>query len=229
VLFPIEGDRWMLTLAGANGDVPPTDEVGFLAFARGMRVPTLSDAIVDLEPLSPIVGYLRTENRRRHYESMVLPDRFVVVGDAACAFNPVYGQGMSVAALTAEALDRCLGRHVARHGTFAGVSEPAQAAVAQANAGAWTVATGEDMRYPQTRGGRVSAADRLLRRYFDRVLAAAAVDPIVNTAFFDVIALLEQPTSLLRPALAARVLARRRLLPADERRAAPSPPASVAA
>jgi 2-polyprenyl-6-methoxyphenol hydroxylase-like FAD-dependent oxidoreductase len=229
VLFPIEGDRWMLTLAGANGDVPPTDEVGFLAFARGMRVPTISNAIADLEPVTPIVGFSRTENRRRHYESMVLPDRFVVVGDAACAFNPVYGQGMSVAALTAEALDRCLGRHVARHGTFAGVSESAQAAVAQANAGAWTVATGEDMRYPQTQGGRVSAADRVLRRYFDRVLAAAAVDPVVNTAFVDVIALLEAPTSLLRPALAARVLARRRLLPADERRAAPSPPASVAA
>jgi hypothetical protein len=68
VVFPIEGDRWMLTLAGTNGDVPPTDEEGFLEFARGLRAPTIADTIERLEPLSPIVGYRRTENRRRHYE-----------------------------------------------------------------------------------------------------------------------------------------------------------------
>jgi 2-polyprenyl-6-methoxyphenol hydroxylase-like FAD-dependent oxidoreductase len=229
VLFPIEGDRWMLTLAGTNGDVPPTDEDGFLEFAQGLRAPTIADAIDRLEPLTPIVGYRRTENRRRHYESLPMPDGFVVVGDAACAFNPVYGQGMSAAALTAEALDRCLGDHLARYDSVAGVSARAQKAVAKANAGAWMVATGEDLRYPETRGGNVGVPDRLIRRYLDRVVAAAAVDPVVNAAFFDVVGLLAEPTSLMRPALMARVLGRRHAAPESELSPAPRPLTAVTA
>jgi 2-polyprenyl-6-methoxyphenol hydroxylase-like FAD-dependent oxidoreductase len=225
VLFPIEGDRWMLTVAGTNGDVPPTDEAGFLAFARGMRSSALVEAVERLEPLSPIVGYRRTENRRRHFETLRrAPDGFVVIGDAACAFNPVYGQGMSAAALTAEVLDRGLRDHVARSGgDLAGVSAGLQRAVAKANAGAWMVATGEDLRWPGTEGGSTSAADRLVRRYLARVVAQATVDPVVAGAFFDVVALLAEPTSLLRPALAARVLTRR--VPAP----APTPPAPLPA
>jgi 2-polyprenyl-6-methoxyphenol hydroxylase-like FAD-dependent oxidoreductase len=183
----------------------------------------IADIIDRLEPLAPVVGYRRTENRRRHYESLRMPDGFVVVGDAACAFNPVYGQGMSAAALTAEALDRCLADHLARHDAVAGVSALAQMAVAKANAGAWMVAIGEDHRYPETRGGKVSAADRLIRRYLDRVVATAAVDPVVNAAFFDVVGLLAEPMSLMRPTLIARVLGRRHDAPESDMSPAPRP------
>jgi 2-polyprenyl-6-methoxyphenol hydroxylase-like FAD-dependent oxidoreductase len=215
VMFPVEGDRWMVTVAGTNGDVPPTDEQGFLDFARGMRSPALAEAIGRLEPLGPITGYRRTENRRRHFEDLRhAPDGFVVIGDAACAFNPVYGQGMSAAALTAEALDRGLARHLARTGgDAAGVTADLQRAVAKANAGAWMVATGEDLRWPGTEGGSVTVADRLVRRYLDRVVAAATTDLVISDAFFDVIALLAPPTSLMRPAIAARVLGRRHAAP----------------
>jgi 2-polyprenyl-6-methoxyphenol hydroxylase-like FAD-dependent oxidoreductase len=215
----------MLTLGGTNGDVPPTDEDGFDDFARGLRAPTIADAMERLEPLSPIVAFRRTANRRRHYESLRrMPDRFVVVGDATCAFNPVYGQGMSAAALSAEALDRCLAEHLDRHPDLSGLAAVAQKAIGKANAGAWMVATGEDLRYPDTTGGNVGAADRLVRRYLDRVVAAAAVDPVVNAAFFDVVALVAEPTSLMRPALMARVLGRRHPAPDDERAPAPEPP-----
>jgi 2-polyprenyl-6-methoxyphenol hydroxylase-like FAD-dependent oxidoreductase len=229
VLFPIEGDRWMLTLAGTNGDVPPTDEAGFAEFMSGLRAPTIADAVAGLEPASPIVGYRRTENRRRHYETLAMPDGFVVIGDATCAFNPVYGQGMSAGALSAEALDRCIADHLARHGHVAGMSVRAQQAIAKANAGAWMVATGEDLRYPQTQGGKVGPADRLVRRYLDRVVAAATVDPVINGAFFDVVALLAEPTSLMRPAMMARVLGRRHPAPTDERSPAPRPLTRMAA
>ena len=211
VMFPIEGDRWLVTLAGANGDVPPTDEEGFLAFATGLRSPVLADALDRLEPLSPIVGFRRTANRRRRFEDLRrVPDGFLAVGDAACAFNPVYGQGMSVAAMTAEAIDRGLRAHTARtFGDLAGACTGLQRVVARLNAGAWMVATGEDLRFPRTEGGRVTPADRVVRRYLDRVVVAATSDPVANGAFSDVITMTAPPTSLLRPRLAARVLSRR--------------------
>jgi 2-polyprenyl-6-methoxyphenol hydroxylase-like FAD-dependent oxidoreductase len=224
VLFPIEGDRWMITIAGANGDVPPTDDEGFLAFARGMRSPALADAVERLEPLGPILGFRRTENRRRHYESLRRrPDGLVVVGDAACAFNPVYGQGMSVAALTAEALDRDVEAHLARTDDLAGVSAGLQRTVAETNAGAWMVATGEDLRWHGTVGASPSAADRVVRRYLDRVVTAAATDPVLYRAFFRVVAMLAPPTSLMRPSIAWRVLSRRHPGPPT------TPPAPLAA
>lgn len=222
-IFPIEGGRWMLTLAGTNGDLPPTDEAGFAAFARALRSPVIADAIERLESLSPITGFRRTANRRRHYEELRGPDGFAVVGDAACAFNPVYAQGMSAAALTAVAVDSTLAAHCARHGgRLVGATAPLQRAVAEANAGAWMVATGEDLRYPATRGGSTGAVDRLMRRYFDRVVAAAAVDTAVNAAFFDVVALTAEPSSLLRPSVILRVLGRRHPAPPSD------PPLAVA-
>ena len=211
VMFPIEGDRWMVTIAGANGDVPPTDEDGFLAFATGMRTPLIGDAIERLEPLGPIVSFRKTANRRRHYDQLRrCRDGFLVVGDAACAFNPVYGQGMSVAALTAAETHRSLRAHLAdRAADLADATADLQRAVARINAAAWMVATGADLRFPGTVGRSATAADRVVHRYLDRVVLVAASDPVANAAYVDVVTMTALPTSLLRPALAARVLTRR--------------------
>src|SRR6266545_3175134 len=109
VLFPIEGNRWMVTLAGRGRDYPPTDEEGFLAFAGSLRSPLLHEAIRGAERLTPIHAYRQTDNQRRFYERLPrLPQRFLVIGDGVCAFNPLYGQGMTVAAQSALVLDRLL-------------------------------------------------------------------------------------------------------------------------
>ena len=109
IISPVEGGRWLVSLIGGDGDYPPTDEAGFLAFARGLRSPALYEAIAEAEPLTPIAGQRATENRLRHYDRLGrFPDGVVAVGDAVCAFNPVYGQGMTAAALGAEVLDRWL-------------------------------------------------------------------------------------------------------------------------
>ncbi|MDB5310297.1 MAG: monooxygenase FAD-binding protein, partial [Gemmataceae bacterium] len=106
LVVPVEGGLWVVSLVGGDGDYPPTDEAGFLAFARSLRSPAVYEAIAAAEPLTPIAGQRATENRQRHYARLGrFPEGVVAVGDAVCAFNPVYGQGMTAAALGAEVLD----------------------------------------------------------------------------------------------------------------------------
>ncbi len=120
---------------------------------------------------------------------------------------------MSLAALAAEALDRCLADHLARHRGLSGVSARAQRAVARAADGAWTLATRTDLRLRGVAGddrGRLRrTADGALSRYTDRVAAAARTDPAVLVALVDVVGLVRPPAALLRPGIARRALARR--------------------
>ena len=99
-----ERDRWLITLSGCAGDRPPTDEDGFLAFARTLAFPQIGEVIPKAEPTTEIQAWRRTLNQWRHFERLATwPEGFVTTADAVCSFNPVYGQGMTVAAL--EALD----------------------------------------------------------------------------------------------------------------------------
>ena len=211
ILAPLEGNRWMLTVSSVGGDVPPTDEDGFGAFVRSLRGPDIGEFVSRAEPLGPIAAFRRTDNRRRHYEHLARPlDGFVAVGDALCALNPLYGQGMGVAALAAEALDTAVADHLADHRTMDGVGAAAQRAVARPAAAAWDMATGLDLRYPGVRGDGRSRArrgvDAVMGRYLRRVGAAATTDPRVNAAQVDVIGQLAPSPSLLRPAVAVRAL-----------------------
>jgi flavin-dependent dehydrogenase len=201
VLYPIENGRWMLTLGGLGDDRPPTDEDGFLEFARGLRTPLLYEAIKDAKPDSPIHGFQQTANHRRRYETMVRwPQGFVVVGDAVCSFNPVYGQGMSVAAQAAIVLGELLAE---RPGVF---GREAQVAVGQCSATAWLIATGADLRFPSTTGHRPGRRSRLSHWYMDRASDVANRDPYVCRVLTDVLHLVEPPAALMRPGVALRVL-----------------------
>jgi 2-polyprenyl-6-methoxyphenol hydroxylase-like FAD-dependent oxidoreductase len=202
----------MVTLGGyGRAHQPPIDEAGYVEFMRNLRTPVLSQALREAEPLGPIYGYARTENVRRHYEDLSKRlDRLVVVGDAACCFNPIYGQGMSVAGLEAVALQGCL-RKRTDSGSLDGVTLSAQKAIASAGDDAWLMATGEDLRYPTTEGGREATGrvERAVQRYIQRVLLRSNHDQVVCRAFTRVSHLLDPPSILFRPDLVARVLAPR--------------------
>ena len=204
-LFPLEGNRLMVTLYGVGGDYPPTDEAGFMGFARSLRTPILYEAIRDAEPLSDISGYRDTANRRRHYEKLSCqPDNFLVTGDATCAFNPVYAQGMTTAALGAEALEECLSE--SGDGDLAGLSKRFQKRLSKVNAGSWLMATGEDFRVRGTEGGKATFATRLIHRYMDQVLALSLRDIGVRRTFLEVFLMLKPPTTLFGPGIVAKVL-----------------------
>src|SRR5262249_52936025 len=99
VLFPIDGDRWCCTIAGGNKGDPSHDREGSPASAASLRSTALHDVIVHARPVSPITVYRATENRLRHFDALERPpDGLVAFGDSVCAFNPVYGQGITVAA-----------------------------------------------------------------------------------------------------------------------------------
>ncbi|MFD0687294.1 FAD-dependent oxidoreductase [Actinomadura fibrosa] len=217
-LFPQEGGRWIVSLFGAAEDYPPTDEDGFLEFAKSLRSPLLYETIRDAEPLTPIVSYRRTSNHRRHYERMsTWPKRFLVTGDALCAFNPLYGQGMTVAAKSALTLDACL----RADGDLDALARRFHRRAVRNAAGPWLVATGEDLRYSTTKGGTAGVQTRVLNRYVDRVQALANVDPRVCGRFVDVLGLTAQPQSLFLPDVLWRAATARTRQPAGPADLAP--------
>jgi 2-polyprenyl-6-methoxyphenol hydroxylase-like FAD-dependent oxidoreductase len=207
VLFPVEGDRWIVTLGGMADDQPPTDEEGFLEFARRLRDPAIYDAIKDATPLSPVYGYRRTENCWRHYEQLTrLPEGIVALGDAVCAFNPVYGQGMTTAALGALTLDQCLTKCLTTNQQQR-LTPAFQKQLARVIATPWMMATAEDGRWHTTTGPRPKGVTRLVQRYMDQVIRLAVKRPALFRAFAHVIHLVEPPTTLFRPDIVAQVAA----------------------
>lgn len=210
VLYPVEGDRWVVTLAGVGGDYPPVDEAGFLEFARSLRHPILSEVLQQAQPLSPIYRHRRTENCLRHYDKLAqFPEGLVVLGDAVCAFNPFYGQGMSVAALEAVILAQCLqarSRQSSQH--LHTISRQFQQQLARQIATPWTMATGEDLRWETTVGGQLDWKTRLWQRYMDKLMEVTPEDAEAFGAFVQVMHLLAPPTILLQPQIAFKVLIR---------------------
>jgi 2-polyprenyl-6-methoxyphenol hydroxylase-like FAD-dependent oxidoreductase len=203
VIATIEGGQWIVTLIGGGKDNPPTDEDGFREFARSLPDPRFAQAYESATPLTPIVGTRTTENRVRHYEELTKrPEGLLVTGDAACAFNPVYGQGMSSAAVGADVLDQCLVK--CRPGRTDGLAARFQKRLAKANTRPWLLATGEDYRYVEAEGPPPGRLTGLTHRYLDRVVALAARSPRVRRRFLEVIHLVRSPASLFAPSLLAR-------------------------
>ncbi|HLX58646.1 MAG TPA: FAD-dependent monooxygenase [Ktedonobacteraceae bacterium] len=198
-IFPIEGGRWMVTLAGWLQDYPPGDEQGFLDYARSLPMPNLYEAIKDADGLAPIVTHKFPANRWRHYERMRrFPDSFIVLGDAACSFNPIYGQGMTTAALQAGALSNYLPQYLRVHGGLHGFAPHFQKKVARAVRVPWLLATGEDFRYPETQGSRPPGM-RLYNWYAGRVHELSCSHPLTTLRFYEVLHMLKSPAVLFNP------------------------------
>lgn len=200
VALPIEGQRWTVALGSYFGDRPELERASIEAFAGSLADPVIR-RLLDNEWLSAPRRYKFPASQRRHFEKVrSLPVGFCVIGDSAASFNPIYGQGMSVAALEAVVLAEKLDAL----GNTARLSHEVAAASAKIIDNPWQIATGADFAYPATVGRRppgITAANR----YLTQVIAAAAVDREVNLAFSRVQQLLDPPSSLLRPGLVARV------------------------
>src|SRR5436305_138613 len=201
IIQPVEGNRWIVTIAGVMHDYPPTDEDGFLQFARSLSSPELYRAIQKARPLSKVWGYRRTENRLRSYEKARLPQGFAALGDSVCAFNPVYGLGMTLTGLEALELGKCLSHG---HGTLD--TRRFQKRVSKLVAGPWALTTGEDLRWPTTQGGKLTAKVKLMHWYIEQVIRLIPQSEDVFRRFQEVNHMMKSPAALFHPAVLRRVL-----------------------
>jgi 2-polyprenyl-6-methoxyphenol hydroxylase-like FAD-dependent oxidoreductase len=199
-----EHNRWHLTLSGFNRRYPPTDETGFTAFVERLRSPVIAEMIRLMEPISPVYANRAIRNRRRHYESWSERlDGFIAIGDAFCAYNPVYAQGMTAAAMSATMLRGCLERFGPADGALAREFHRAEAEIQH---GPWMLSAGVDLRFPFTAGDRPLSL-KLFNQYLDRV-GAAASDPVVRTRLLEVAQLVRPFDDLFEPSIMVRVGAR---------------------
>lgn len=201
-LLPIEGDRWILGFGGFNGESAPTNDEGLLAYARSLELPVIAEVMEVSEPIGEPVTHRYTANQRRHVERLRrFPLGWVLLGDAVCSFDPIYGQGMTSAAQQAQALGEQLDRAGAINRSFA---RRYFKAAGRTVAVPWSIAVGGDFLYDGTKGKKPAGTD-LLNRYFDRVIVASQHDDNVAVRVNEVLALVRRTEALLTPVFVLRV------------------------
>jgi Squalene epoxidase len=206
LMLPQEGQRWVLSLAGRGADKPPGDDAGFLNFARHLRTDTIYNAIRDARRVGAIHRCVFAQSVRRHFEKVPdFPRGLIPLGDAVCVFNPVYGQGMSVAAQEALLLRRLLEQCRGQNSALASLSQAFIAGLPALLETPWTMGAIPDFIFPQTIGERPPDLARRLRLSF-AMLRLAARSPDVHKTITEVQHLLVPFGVYRRPVLMARLL-----------------------
>ncbi|WAZ27237.1 monooxygenase [Streptomyces cinnabarinus] len=201
--LPLEDGTHLVIVSGLRGDEPPAGDEEFVAYTKRLGHPLLDRWIDEAEPLSPPFGYRRTANVRRRYDLPGHPAGFLATGDALCTFNPIYGQGMAVAAMSAVALRDTLADPRRTPST-----RRVQRALLAASRQAWDISAGADRAMPGAIGNALDAgpADRVAGWYLRRVQQRAPGDPVVGRAFRAVLTLSEPVAALFAPPVARAVL-----------------------
>ena len=194
-----ENDTWIFTVFGMVGHEPPRDLAGMLSFAQEYAPAHVLAAVRVGEPLAPVVQYRLPSSQWRRFDKLRrFPDGLLVTGDAMCSFNPVYGQGMSVAAMDALALREALRR---------GVTDLPRRyfrAAAKSIGVAWGLGAGSDLEFPEVEGRR-TASMRLTNRFASWVLNACETDAVAHARFFRVAGLVDPPARFFNPSFIFRV------------------------
>ena len=202
VMLAQEGNRWTVTLIAYVGNYAPEDLDGFTAFASTLPAPYIHEVVCRNEPLGEAVSARFPASIRRRYERLEhFPAGYLVFGDAICSFNPIYGQGMSVAALQAMELENTLSSGDADLELAKRFFRRAAKVVDIP----WSIAAGNDLRIPETVGRR-TAGVKFINWYISKLHKAGHTDPVPALAFHRVGNLLAPPPSIMHPRVAVRVL-----------------------
>jgi 2-polyprenyl-6-methoxyphenol hydroxylase-like FAD-dependent oxidoreductase len=206
VMNLIEDDLWILTLIGRGDAQPPTDPAGFMAFARQLASQTIFSAIKNAEMIGGVSRFVFPGSIRRTFDLATSPERLIVIGDALCRFNPVYGQGIMVAAWEAVRLKQVLQAARPKGAPLAGAGRQFQVEAQRVIDGPWQMSAIPDFIYPATRGERPADFAETIA-YQGALLRLAARDPAIDKLVTQVWHLLQPPSILQDPELVARVKA----------------------
>lgn len=210
-MWPQEDHLMVITAQGTAGDLPPGDLDSLLEWLQSFGTTEFADMIRRYGAVRPVEAWRNTTNRLRDYAGVESrPEGFVVLGDAAAAFNPIYGQGMTLAAMSARLLATELDTFVKEHDDdLQGFAEAFQHALGAVLAPIWSFSTSSDFNIPGVEvdgvpleGGKDPAAE-----YGDRVLALATEDPVIHRTFMESVGLVRTFEWLADPELQARVRA----------------------
>jgi 2-polyprenyl-6-methoxyphenol hydroxylase-like FAD-dependent oxidoreductase len=205
-IFEIEGGNWMVSLNGRCRNYPPHDEEGFLKFAREVEQPDVYEAIRSAEPLTPIVVHRFPASVRLNYARLrTFPAGLLPLGDSIASFNPVYGQGMTVAALEAVALRKLLRNYGSVGSHTPQLCRDYFQEVKGIIDRAWAMAAGGDLNYRGAEGQR-PLGSKLTRLYMKQVLRLCAYDPEVAHEWMHVVGMVKRPEALFQPRIVLRVL-----------------------
>ncbi|MER6097526.1 hypothetical protein ABT154_17040 [Streptomyces sp. NPDC001728] len=204
VMLAVEGGRWTCSLFGFEQQ-PPTDDAGYLEFAHALDNPHLAEQLTRRSAQGPTYRYTNVDNRWRPYHLVKdWPDRLMAVGDAVCVFNPVYGQGLTVAAMEAEMLRGTLTRQRAAGRALDGVARDFQRRVGRLVLTPWTLSTNSDLMWNPR---RQPAGARFAHWYNTRLFRVAVRDAAVWSRFVRVVNMTSSPALLFHPVVVAKVLA----------------------
>ncbi|MEZ2133136.1 MULTISPECIES: NAD(P)/FAD-dependent oxidoreductase [unclassified Sinorhizobium] len=206
VLMLIEGNRWQALVGHRHAEAPPANLAGFLEFSRELRTPTIYNAIKDAIPLDVIHRYGFPESRWVHYERIGdFPPGLLPLGDAISHFNPIYGQGMTVAAKQAALLKTLLQDR-------AGAADRSNELwpifflkeAASMVSVAWTMSAMPDFAHPMTRGERPANLQMILKRQSE-ISRAAARDPVIHKLMLEVRQMIKPPAAFSDPDIVRRL------------------------
>jgi 2-polyprenyl-6-methoxyphenol hydroxylase-like FAD-dependent oxidoreductase len=207
VMAPLEHNRWIVTLIGRHGEKPPGDRNGFLDFARQLRTPTIHNALRKAEQLGEVTRFGFPASFRRHFDRLdEFPRGLLPFGDAICRFNPVHGQGMSVAAQEASLLHELLQKRLGEPDPLAGLAVTFFAEAATLIETPWALAAVPDLAHTRTEGHRPEDLQQRLE-FGAGLNRLAAQDAAVHKLMLEVLHLLKPQSMLQEPELVERVKA----------------------
>jgi 2-polyprenyl-6-methoxyphenol hydroxylase-like FAD-dependent oxidoreductase len=200
VMIAQEDGSHIVTLGGLLDSGPARTDEAYLAFAAGLPNQAIAEALAGAVPVTDLQpSHFPASCRRRYDKLRSFPAGLLALGDSIASFNPMYGQGMTVAALQAVALRDLLARGPLDARKFFARAHRIEDV-------AWKIATGGDLRFDAVEGHR-SASGKVLNRYLDRLTTAARTDPVLSRQFLLVAGFIEGPESFFKPAILRRVLA----------------------
>jgi 2-polyprenyl-6-methoxyphenol hydroxylase-like FAD-dependent oxidoreductase len=205
LILPIEGHRWIMSVSGVGGDRPPRTWDELLAYLQQLMTPTIYQAVRNAKPIADLVQFGFPKSVWRHFESIKsFPDGLIPIGDAICRFNPVYGQGMTVAAREAILLSDLLAARATERDPLAGLGPLFLAEAKPLIETPWTMAALPDLAFPSARGDRPADLEHTLQ--FTAALSRlAARDEAVQRLLVEVWNMIEPRSVLHDPKLVRRV------------------------